>query len=158
MEGLPNVENNKEIIRTLRKYLDDGMLLHGSKTYFEELKPQQAHDDDPSRIIGKSFAIYAEAHDIRIPIIMALFAQDKPSVDGWQSGYSGHGPSEPLTISGTNYTFSPGFIYVLPPNQFKIEETENEREYIATEAVQPIDVIPINPSILNEFPDIVYAS
>lgn len=156
MEHLPNPESNAEIVRKLQKYLDNGMLLHGSKKLLTRLEPRQSTDDNPERNIGKSLAIYAEAHDLRIPVLMALFAQADTSVASWQSGYSAHGPDTPIEVSGENYTFTPGYIYVLPREKFVTEEDENEREYIATEPVDPVEVLEVTPSILSEFDDITY--
>lgn len=154
MEQIPGQENNREIIKTLKKYLSEGMLLHGSKVLVDQLEPRQASDDDEHRPAGKSFAIYAEANDIRIPILMALFDKADTSQADWRTSYSGHGPDEPILVGGRNYTFTPGYIYVLPSNQFKIEGDDNDREYIATEPVKPVQVIPINPSILSSFDNI----
>lgn len=156
MEQMPGQEKDREVIKTLRQYLSEGMLLHGSKVLVDQLEPRQASDDDVHRSAGKSFAIYAEASDIRIPILMALFDKADTSQADWRTSYSGHGPDEPIMVGGKNYTFTPGYIYVLPANHFKIEGDNNDREYIATEPVKPVQVIPINPSILSLFDDIEF--
>jgi hypothetical protein len=88
---------------------------------------------------------------------MALFDQADPSVHSWSSGYSGHGPEAPIEVNGENHTFTPGYIYVLPREPFTTEESEEEREYVAHEAITPIEVIRIEPGILSEFSDIIYS-
>jgi hypothetical protein len=155
MEGITNVENYGEVVKKLQKYISEGFILHGSKKLVPILEPRQATDDNINRTIGKSFAIYGEAHDIRIPILMALFTQADESLHSWKSGYSGHGPGTPLEVTGENFTFSPGYVYVLSPDHFTTEEDENEREYISHEAITPIDILKIDPTILKEFSDIV---
>lgn len=158
MEKLPDLEKARDTLRQLRLYLNEGMLLHGSKVFTETIEPRQASDNDPNRVIGKSFAIYAEAEDVRIPILMALFDKKDKNLADCRTSYSSHGLNEPMLVSGENFTFSPGYIYVLPPEKFTIEETESEQEYIATEPVIPTKVLEVNPLILSLFDDIIIES
>jgi hypothetical protein len=154
MEQLPDLEKARETLKQLRQYLNEGMLLHGSKVRTEVIEPRQSSDNNPDRIIGKSFAIYAETEDVRIPILMALFDKKDKDLADCRTSYSSHGPNEPMLVSGENFTFSPGYVYVLPPEKFTTEETETEREYIATEPIKPIAVLEINPLILSLFDNI----
>lgn len=148
MEQEPNKEKGRETIEKLKSYLEQGYVLHGGKNRADTLEPRQAEDDDPERKAGKAVAIYAEAHDLRIPIFMALFDQKDPS-RGWQSSYSAQGDG-PMQISGENYTFTPGYIYVLPRDTFEVEGDEIDSELISRQPVTPIDVIEIDPSILKD--------
>ena len=154
MENLPNLEQERETLNRLRRYLSDGMLLHGSKVIVDTLEPKQASDNNKEREVGKSFAIYAETEDIRIPILMALFDKKDHTLADCRTSYSAYGPNEPMIVSGDNYTFSPGYVYVLPPEKFSIEESSTEQEHIATEPITPIAVFKVDPLILSLFDDI----
>jgi hypothetical protein len=154
MENLPNLEQERETLNRLRRYLKDGMLLHGSKVLVEKLEPRQASDNNKEREIGKAFAIYAETEDVRIPILMALFDKKDQTLADCRTSYSAHGPDEPIIVSGDNYTFSPGYVYALPPEKFSVEQSSTEQEHIATEPITPIAVFKVNPLILSLFDDI----
>lgn len=145
----------QEKLDRLRDYLAQGYLLHGTKKRLAVLEPRQSSDDDPKRITGKAFAIYAEKEDVRIPILMALFDKADKSAGGWRSSYSQRGDG-PLVVSGENCRFTAGYVYVLPPDTFEQEGTENDREYISRSAIRPVAVIEVTPEILKQFPEITY--
>lgn len=140
---------NLTTVHTLRNYLAQGFLLHGSKKLLTAIEPRQATDADPNRTTGKAHAIYAEAHDVRIPIVMALFDKMDPTLDGFSSSYHGHGPQTTLTIGGSNCTLTEGYVYVLPPDSFLREGTDDDNEFISTQPVVPVAIIKINPSIID---------
>lgn len=158
MENLPNLEQERETLNRLRQYISDGMLLHGTKVLTDTIEPRKASDDDENRVIGKSLAIYAEASDVRIPILMALFDKKDFGLQNCRTSYSTHGPDTPMIVSGDNYTFSPGYVYVLPPEKFTVEESLTEKEYVSNEPITPIAVIEVNPLILSLFDDIEISS
>jgi hypothetical protein len=152
MESFRNIETKAEDVEKIEKleeYLRAGYLLHGGKKKLETLTPQQATDTDPNRTTGKALAIYAEKHDIRIPIVMALFDRKDPGVRSWRSRYSSHGPDSTMVIGGRNCTFTKGYVYVLPPDTFEREGDESDEELISRAPVTPIDIIEVHPSILN---------
>lgn len=148
-------EENRKVIALLGEYLKKGYLLHGGKKKLAIIEPRQATDDDPKRTTGKALALYAEKNDVRIPIFMALFAKKNPLLRGWTSEYSSHEPGGTMTIRGDNYTFTKGFIHVLPPNTFLTEGDEHDKEYISRVPVTPIEIIPIDPSVLSELENII---
>lgn len=158
MEGLKNQErreSNRKIIEKFRNYLKQGYLLHGSKSDALTLEPRQAHDSNPERVAGKAKAIYAEPADMRIPIFMALRAPKDPLAEGgFSSGYSAYGPNLPMHVRGSNLTFTPGFIHVLPEETFEIEQHGEDREYLSQVPVTAVEVIRVEPSLLGEFGDI----
>lgn len=137
-------EKNREIVKQLQGYLDNGYLLHGSKSRNEALEPRQSNDTDPERVAGKSHAVYAEGNDIRVPIFMALQQGNNAEV-----GYTGFGQKDPFYVYGDKLTFSTGYIHVLPPDTFEFEHGKNEREIISRVPVVPIQIIEIQPSILD---------
>jgi hypothetical protein len=146
-------EKNKEIISRLTSYLNQGYVLHGSKSSSPILEPRQAHDVNPDRVLGKAYALYAEGTDIRIPIFMALKAPKiADAYGGYTSGYSGHGPDQPLRISGKNLAFTTGFVHVLPRDSFEIEEHGDDTELMSRVPVEAIEIIRVEPSILEELP------
>jgi hypothetical protein len=148
MEVNESHEDNAERLARLERYLADGYLLHGSKKRIEILEPRQSRDDDPTRIAGNSNAVYAEGVDVRIPILKALFEKDDPTLNGWRSGYSTQGPGTPILVVGENYRFGSGFVHVLPRDTFEIEGDERDQEYVSRAPVAPIDVIEVDPGIL----------
>jgi hypothetical protein len=145
-----------KILDQLQDYLKQGYLLHGSKEKLSVVEPRQASDNDPDRKTGKAFAVYAEAHDIRIPILMALFSEKDPSKRSWSSSYSVTG-NEPMKVTGVNCTFSSGYVYVLPKDSFTKEGGANDFEYISLSPVTPTEVFEVDPSILSELHDIEFA-
>lgn len=153
MERPPRTESaleNIQKIKALRSYLEAGYVLHGSKHKVTALEPRQSNDNDPKRVIGKAFAIYATNSDIRIPIFMAL-------KDGYgESSYSIHGgPEGIMKIRGERGIFlSKGYVYVLPKTTFEEESDEHGRELISRSPVTPVDVIEVDPSILNHLENI----
>lgn len=159
MEHPPNPETRTENLRKvehLREYLARGYLLHGGKSRVDLLEPRQSTDSDPDRVAGKAHAIYAEAHDVRIPIIMALFDRKDHSVHSWSSGYSAHGPDSTMTLSGKNYAFTRGFVHVLPADTFETEGDEHDNELISRTPVEPIAIIEVDASILDILDNIEY--
>ncbi len=148
------IEGNAEKLTRLKSYLAEGYLLHGSKNRIEVLEPRQATDDNPERKTGKAHAIYAEDGDLRIPIVRALFAEKDPVPRSWRAGYSTHGPDTPIIVTGENCTFTPGFVHVLPPDTFEVEGDEGDNERISRVPVASIDIIEVDPSILDELPGI----
>lgn len=141
-------ETNHGKIVYLRKCLEGGYLLHGGKIRTDLLVPMQAKDDDTARKTGQAFAIYAEATDIRIPILISLFAEKDTSKRSWRSEYTSHFPG-PIKVGGENYTFTPGYVYVLPRESFTTEGNKYDYEYISRVPVVPKEVIAIDPSILS---------
>lgn len=150
-----STNSNTDCIAKLRDYLAQGYLLHGSKEKLEIIEPRKAADTDPERTTGQAFAVYAERSDIRVPILMALFAEKDPSKKSWRSSYSAHGDG-PMKVGGENYTFSPGYVYVLPSETFTIEGEEQDHEFISEVSVIPKDVISVDPSILSELDGIEF--
>jgi hypothetical protein len=151
METLAKMESQSEnlkILDQLRSYLRQGFLLHGSKQLVKILEPRQASDNDPNRTTGKAHAVYAETMDPRIPIVMALFDKKDPGLRGWTSGYHSSGPDSTMTITGTNCTFTAGYVYVLPPDNFQREGSDDDFEFISATPVTPIAVIKVDPSML----------
>jgi hypothetical protein len=156
MERAPQFEireRNHKIIAELSEYLKKGYVLHGSKSDSSVLKPQQAHDTNVDRIVGKAFAIYAEGRDIRIPIFMALKDRKDISMSS-ESEYSGYGPEKVLTISGRNLHFTPGYVHVLPSETYEIEKHGNVEELISRVPVRAIKIFRVSPSILDALPNI----
>lgn len=139
-------QENAEKLEQLRSYLAQGYLLHGSKQKLEVIKPRQSTDDDPERISGKSLAVYA-ADSIATPILKALFAKKDLEKEGWRSAYTGD--KDHLVVTGENCTLTPGYVHVLPRDSFK-EEHESSADLISYSPVTPIDVIEVDPSILDE--------
>lgn len=121
-------------LRVLEEYLEDGYCLHGSKQKLHLIEPRKAYCET-GRPEGCLNAVYAERHDVRIPIIMALF-------EGRGFGsYSSDGTL--LTVTGDR-TFSPGFVHVLPSDTFSNESGE----FVSRVPVRPIAIVPVKPSIL----------
>jgi hypothetical protein len=149
------ISSNSEKVDYLRNCIHEGYLLHGGKILVDALIPKQSTDDDSTRTTGQAFAVYAEASDIRVPILMALFAEKDPSKKSWRSSYSANG-NGPMKVGGENYTFTPGYVYVLPNETFTTEGDEQDREFISRVSVVPKEVIPVDPSILSELEGIEF--
>ncbi len=148
------VGENAEKLERLEAYLAQGFLLHGSKRRLETVEPRQATDTDPDRKSGKANAVYAEAHDVRIPILMALFDKLDPELPGWRSGYHAYGEG-PIEVEGENYTFTKGFVHVLPRGSFEAEGDETDREYLSRVPVTPVDVIEVDASMIDHLGDAI---
>ena len=150
------MNKQKLTIDQLRKFLEQGYLLHGTKEKLAVVEPRQASDNDPERKTGKAFAIYAEAHDIRVPILMALFDEKDKSKRSWSSSYSAEG-NGPMKVTGENCILTPGYVYVLPKESFVREGGDNDYEYVSYTPVTPVTAIEVEPSLLDEFTDIEIA-
>lgn len=147
--------SNTDSVAKLRDYLEQGYLLHGSKEKLDIIEPRKAADTNPDRTTGQALAIYAEASDIRVPILMALFAEKDPSKKSWRSSYSAQGNGT-MKVGGENYMFTPGYVYVLPSETFVTEGDEHDREFISRVNVVPKNVVPVDPSILSELDGIEF--
>lgn len=162
MEKLPNkeganqneeLEKMRESLEKLRKYVEQGYLLHGSKNKLEVIEPRQAKEDNPERMVGSLHGIYA-TENLKAPILMALFAKKDLSKDSWRSSYDSE-DGEKFIVSGENFTFTPGYVHILPPDTFKlVADEKGNSELVSNEPVKPIDTIYIAPSILKLFEDI----
>lgn len=147
-----NVEQrgSQESIETYKKlgaYLEQGYLLHGTKNQHEIIEPRQARDDNDKRTAGNLLGVYA-TKNLNIAVLMALFEKKDLSKNGWRSGYSGD--ENRLLVSGENYTFTTGYVHVLPQESFKmITDEHGSNELVSSETVVPTDVVTINPNILS---------
>ena len=113
----------------LENHLSNGYCLHGSKAKLHCIEPRPAY--------CKSGRPDAEPTDVRVPIVMALFA-------GQGTGsYSGDGIM--LTVTGDR-TFSSGYVHVLSPHTFQ----NVCGEYVSYVSVIPVAIVPVDPSILWE--------
>jgi len=143
---MTEVDAMEAVLDELRGYLDAGYLLHGSKQKLEILEPHQARDRDPSNIIGSQTAVYA-ARSLRVPIIKALIDVRDKSMAARTYGYDDDG--DRIIVSGTNFTFTPGFVYVVRLDSFiEITDDQNRRDIVSYEPVVPHDCIYVTPVIL----------
>lgn len=142
---------NREKLEKLTNYLRQGFLLHGSKSIekLDQIDPRQASDTDKERVAGNQFAVYAEKDDVRVPIVMALLSKKDESKGGWHSFY--HGDENGFRTGGTNAEFTPGLVYVLPPDSFEtiLDEKRSGKEHISRKPVVPVDAVEVDQSILD---------
>lgn len=136
----------RAVLDHLQGRLAEGYLLHGSKQRSELLEPRRAWDTDPSNLVGNQTAIYA-ARNLRIPIVMALIAI-KDGSTAWLHEYSDDGKA--IYLSGTNFTFTPGFVYVLPADGFvEIRDEQGRTDIVSFGSVIPAECMCVTPDILH---------
>lgn len=146
----------EEVLAKLRGYVAQGYVLHGSQAYMTVVEPRQARDSDKSRVTGNQYAVYAEAEDIRVPIVKALLAQrERYRPGGWSSFYTAIG-SGPMRVGGKNACLKPGWVHVLPSETFRWVEGATDREFISKVPVVPVDVVRVEPSIVTLIPTITF--
>lgn len=135
-----------EAYMKLEAYLNQGYLLHGSKKQLEAIEPRQAKDDDSKRVAGNLHGIYA-TENLNVAALRALFAKKDLAKNGWRSSYSGD--ENNLQVSGENFTFTSGYIYVLPRDSFaEVTDKTGGHDLVSSTSIKPIDVIKIDPAIL----------
>jgi hypothetical protein len=135
-----------ELIHRLQGYLDAGYLLHGSKQQVEVLEPRYARNSEPAYSIGKQRAIYA-ATNMRIPVVKALLSVKDPRIGEWFHRYVDYG--DHIVVSGTNFVFTPGFVYALNHESFiEIEDDLGRRETVSYQPVIPNARVRVTPAIL----------
>lgn len=129
-------------LELLENMLAEGFCLHGSKRRISDhLIPHQAHCES-GRPEGNLNAIYADPDGVRIPCLMALFDRKDPRQSRMTS-YTGQGGGM-LTVEGTNTTFTPGYVYVLPTDTFVF----HHGEFVSFTPVWPHAIVPVTPEIL----------
>jgi hypothetical protein len=141
----PPFESCENTLKKLESYLVQGYLLHGSKMPYNTLLPRQAHDTT-NRQVGTLLGVYAESDDVRIPILMSLFAPREGWEHDWKSSYSGN--LEKLTVTGEHCTFTPGYVHVVPRETFVRQGDKADYEWVSPTPVTPIAILPITPDIL----------
>lgn len=142
-----NLEDMQTALQRLETYHSDGYLFHGSKEKISVLEPRQARDRDEKKIIGNQKAVYA-IDSLRVPIVKALLDAKDQSLNDWSSGYSDDGSN--IEVSGRNFTFTPGYVHVLPRNSFiEIEDERGHTEIVSYEPVVPKDIVRVTPDMLN---------
>lgn len=151
-----SLEEMKNTLEKIENSLKEGYFLHGTKLdSIEILKPKQANDSGveggPSNMKG----VYAENKDFRIPIIMALFDKVDRNAPATM-GYSAYGEEFSMGVERTlqikmdkNTTFTDGYVYILPPDTFKLYEDDKTKEYVSIEPVLPKEKVLVKPEILN---------
>ncbi len=149
-EEFPNMftyeEEESKKIDTLRRYVQDGFLLHGSKSRIDKIEPRQASDIDKTRVARNQFGVYA-TEDPDIAIVMALM---HPKGSGNTTSYyhKHSGESESFKIGGVNVMLRTGYVHVLPRETFKEINHENDVEFVSKDPVTPVAVIEVNPPII----------
>jgi hypothetical protein len=144
--GVADADLMDAALQELRECLEAGFLLHGSKQKLEILEPRRARDTDASNVVGTQTAVYA-ASSLRIPIIKALIDIRDKSILGQTYGYEDDGNR--MIVGGANFTFTPGFVYVLRPDSFiEITDNQDRRDIVSFEPVLPRDRIYVTPTIL----------
>lgn len=139
-----------QVLNVLKSYVENGHLLHGSKKQLEVIEPRRAQDMDPNRLTGNQFGVYA-ANDVRAPILTALFDKKDPQKDSWTS-YSG---TDNLSVSGENFTFTPGYVHVLPRDSFEeVKDDTGDVELISKQPVKPVNVLYVKPAVLKVLPGV----
>ena len=144
VRGVP--DDNVSLMNSLEKLknaLGQGYLLHGSPHLLERIEPRQAHDIN-NREGGCERGVYAESHDVRVPIVMSLFHPIDPYVHAFCK-YSDTGGI--FRIAGQNITLLPGYVYILPSASFtSITDSSEAVSYVS---VKPINVVATDPSMLD---------
>jgi hypothetical protein len=78
----------------------------------------------------------------------------KDESQSWTTSYSYSG--EKIDVGAENAVFTPGYIHVLPKENFQEVKDEKVKELVAFKPVTPIDIIQITPEILSLIPNITY--
>lgn len=137
----------KKAFEELTQAIKNGYCLHGSKTIIDVLEPRLAACGSGA-FENCQKAVYASQDEVDVAVVMAL--RDRlPSCTSSRSSYSRHGAG-PLVITGTNATFTPGYVHVLPRDTFVVLGNE----FISYEAVKPVAIVRVDPSILRLFQNI----
>jgi hypothetical protein len=143
----------RKALNKLEDYAKKGFLFHGSKKRLAILEPRQANDSQPGKeTIGNLNAVYA-LDTFRVPILAALMDEKDKSIGGWKRELSDDGTT--LIVGGENFTFTNGYVHVLPPDNFKTEEHDGNYEIVSYTAVTPTDAVEVRPSIVNLLPNVV---
>jgi len=136
----------RETLRLLKQYLEQGYCLHGSQRRSEMLEPRIAKCES-GRVAGCQKAVYASKDCVRVPCLMAMFAPIDPA-NSRECSYTG-APDGKLIVTGTNVTFKPGYVHVLPAATFQ----ELDDEFISYECITPVAILLVTPEILELLPD-----
>jgi hypothetical protein len=140
-----------ETLSTLKNYIDQGYLLHGSKSNAAELEPRQASDNDAERITGHQLGVYG-IDSVEAPIFMAL--RDKANTfKGSRSFY--HGTDGKYEMGGENVTLTPGYIHVIPRDTFElVSDEKGDEELVSRVPVRAVAVVEIQPDIIQLLPNV----
>jgi hypothetical protein len=78
---------------------------------------------------------------------MALIAVKDASITTWVHEYNDDG--DRIIVSGTNFTFTSGFIYVIRPDRFiEIKNDQGRKDIVSYEPVVPQECICVTSDIL----------
>jgi hypothetical protein len=140
-----------ETLNSLRDYIKQGYLLHGSKSNTIELEPRQARDTDAERITGNQVGVYA-IDSVEEPIFMALRDKANPLRPS-RSFYSGiDGKYE---MGGENVILTPGYIHVLPRDTFEtVRDEKGNEELVSRVPVRAVAVVEVQPDIIKLLPNV----
>lgn len=163
MEHFPEPEKNENIhekvLNKLHDYRDEGYLFHGSNHKFTVVKPHQATDESTADEHHNMKGVYA-TDTPELAVAAGLLSRKdlhKDYTSSWNKK-SDDGVLESLDIDGDDNTvLRPGYIYVVPADAFEKHTGSNNRddfELVSTEAVDPIDIVAVNPNILDYIPEV----
>ena len=131
-----------EILAKLREYVARGYVLHGSNKRLEVIDPRQANEYS-DRSESNRIAVYATT-DPRIALIFAtirLPASGSATLRIWRGDLQ-------ITVEGCSVCRCSGFVHILRADGF---EHAGRDERISLLSVSPIDIIPVEPTILESF-------
>lgn len=148
MEGVVDLEleESRAALQKLLGYQKEGYLFHGSRTFVKHLSPRQGSDTAPGKEeIGNLHAIYAD-DEVAQPIVCSLLGKIDTSKDSLRE--ISFGPDKKM-VRGRNLELGKGYVYVLPREKFRKLESATSYEWVAYEPIEPVDVIAVNPKILD---------
>ncbi len=134
---------NKMLSR-LYQAVEQGHLLHGSPTRVPILCPRPANDTEKQG--GNQTAVYATRNVLVAVLAGLLHRKPGRSCTRWR------GSRTQMNAWGENVELSDGYVYILPPDTFRVvctNDGEESNEYASPVAVEPLEIVEVMPQLLS---------